>query len=661
MFAAGKTNNAAPAVVPNYIEDVFSTYLYTGDGTASRAISNGIDLSTKGGMTWIKARNTAAYNVLFDTIRGAGTGSSSGANNALSSNLTSAQGLGSTVGYISAFNTDGFSVTSGGSTTATYTANTNNATYASWTFRKQPKFFDVVTFVGTGGSQTVSHNLQSLPGFIVFKDTTTTGNWNVYARNSAGNYELLRLNSTNSSLGTGSAATYGITTTTFDPGTFGTTSGDTYVAYLFAHNAGGFGLTGTDNVISCGSFVPNSSGGVTVDLGYEPQWVLTKAATVADNWLMVDNMRGFNVNSTDSINRLYASLANAETLNNNISLTSTGFTSFNRLSGGETYVYIAIRRGPMKVPTSGTSVFEPSLYTGNGSTSRTFTTSTVAPIDMSINLGRTGTGGVWTVDRLRGNGVIRTWSTGAEVSSNTSLKFDVQNGYSNTGTAVNYDWNTNGLTNVQYFMKRAPSFFDEVCYTGNYTGGGTLFQTLNHNLGKVPELMIVKMRSSIKAWAVYYGDTSKYIELQSTAAAQAADGRWYSTSPTSTQFTVGNDSDTNLLGETFVNYLFATCAGVSKVGSYTGNGTTQTIDCGLTAGARFVLIKRTDSTGDWYVYDTARGMTTLTDPYLLLNSTAAEVATLGSVTTVSTGFALNSTILAAINVSGGTYIFLAIA
>jgi hypothetical protein len=54
-------------------------------------------------------------------------------------------------------------------------------------------------------------------------------------------------------------------------------------------------------------------------------------------------------------------------------------------------------------------------------------------------------------------------------------------------------------------------------------------------------------------------------------------------------------------------------------------------------------------------------MTVLTDPYLLLNTTAAEVATLGSVTTVSTGFALNSTILAAINVSGGTYIFLAIA
>ncbi len=74
-----------------------------------------------------------------------------------------------------------------------------------------------------------------------------------------------------------------------------------------------------------------------------------------------------------------------------------------------------------------------------------------------------------------------------------------------------------------------------------------------------------------------------------------------------------------------------------------------------------MLIKRTDSTGDWYTYDTARGMTALTDPYLLLNSTAAEVATLGSVTTVSTGFALNAAITAAINTNAASYIFLAIA
>ena len=139
-------------------------------------------------------------------------------------------------------------------------------------------------------------------------------------------------------------------------------------------------------------------------------------------------------------------------------------------------------------------------------------------------------------------------------------------------------------------------------------------------------------------------------------------GAGYMGTPTSSTFSfITGNAVVNASGNTYVAYLFATCAGVSKVGSYTGNGTTQTIDCGFTGGARFVLIRRIDTSGNWYVYDTARGMTVLTDPYLLLNTTAAEVATLGSVTTVSTGFALNSAILAAINVSAGTYIFLAIA
>jgi hypothetical protein len=177
--------------------------------------------------------------------------------------------------------------------------------------------------------------------------------------------------------------------------------------------------------------------------------------------------------------------------------------------------------------------------------------------------------------------------------------------------------------------------------------------------------MIVKRRSAAFSWTVYAASlaATEIMVLNTTAAIQAGSDAWNSTRPTASVFSVSPGSNsTNASGSTYVAYLFATCAGVSKVGSYTGNGTTQTINCGFGAGgARFVLIKRTDSTGDWYVYDTARGMTVLTDPYLLLNSLAAEVATLGSVTTVSTGFALNSSILADINVNTGTYIFLAIA
>jgi hypothetical protein len=117
----------------------------------------------------------------------------------------------------------------------------------------------------------------------------------------------------------------------------------------------------------------------------------------------------------------------------------------------------------------------------------------------------------------------------------------------------------------------------------------------------------------------------------------------------------------NATSNLYVAYLFATCAGVSKVGSYTGNGSSQTIDCGFSAGARFVLIKRNNDIGDWYVWDTARGIVSGNDPHLSLNTTAAEVTTDDTIDTNSTGFVVNQVAATNVNVSSGTYIFLAIA
>jgi hypothetical protein len=176
--------------------------------------------------------------------------------------------------------------------------------------------------------------------------------------------------------------------------------------------------------------------------------------------------------------------------------------------------------------------------------------------------------------------------------------------------------------------------------------------------------MIVKNRSDAtgRAWAVYANaDNTDYLVLNTTAATVDDITYWNDTSPTSTVFTVGTNNSTNESADTFVAYLFATCAGVSKVGSYTGNGTTQTINCGFTGGARFVLIKRTDSTGDWYVWDSARGIVAGNDPHLSLNTSAAEVTTDDSVDTDSTGFVVNQLSATNINVTSASYIFLSVA
>jgi hypothetical protein len=221
--------------------------------------------------------------------------------------------------------------------------------------------------------------------------------------------------------------------------------------------------------------------------------------------------------------------------------------------------------------------------------------------------------------------------------------------------------NASANTFINYLFRRAPGFFDVVCYTGTATN-----RTINHNLGVAPELIIVKARSSALFWPVYSSSlaNTEYLALNTTAAKNAAGAAlWNSTSPTSSVFSLGTADATNqaVPSTTFVAYLFATVAGVSKVGSYTGTAALQTINCGFTGGARFVLIKRTDSTGDWYVWDSARGISSGNDPYLLLNSAAAEVTGTNYVDTTSTGFQVTAAAPAGINANGGTYIFLAIA
>ena len=639
-------------VVPNYIEEVFSTYLYTGTG-ADLTITNGIDLSTKGGLVWIKNRTTVLNHVLVDTARGA--------NKTLASNTTAGQ---ITEGCVTAFNTNGFVVDD------ITRVNASGANIASWTFRKQPKFFDIQTWTGTGSNTTISHSLGSVPASIWVKRTDATGAWQVYHRSLA-NTEYLVLNTT-AAKATG-ATRWNSTTptsTVFSIGTDATVnaSGGTYVAYIFAHDAGGFGLTGTDNVISCGSFTTDAGGLASVTLGYEPQWILLKRSSGAGSWYLVDTMRGWSVpisGTTGATNDLYANLSNAEVAEElGLPPNATGFSVTTNLSSSSTYIYIAIRRGPMKVPTSGTNVFSPQIYTEILTNPTTLTTS--FPTDLHMISRRTGTTTFYVADRLRGSvpsdeNFLETSSTAAETDYASSPPLFT----SNTGVVITTLFNNIGSkTDVSYQFRRAPSFFDEVCYTGT---GSDL--TLSHNLQAVPQMIICKARSTTTDWPVYHKDSYNGfyggIDLDSPlngTTNYSTLGAWKAT-PTSSVFYLPSNTYTtvNEPAQTYVAYLFSTCAGVSKVGGYTGTGTTLQVDCGFTSGARFVLIRRTNATGDWYVWDTARGIVSGNDPYLLLNSTAAEVTTTDYIDTYSAGFEISSTAPAAINASGGRFIFLAIA
>jgi len=195
-----------------------------------------------------------------------------------------------------------------------------------------------------------------------------------------------------------------------------------------------------------------------------------------------------------------------------------------------------------------------------------------------------------------------------------------------------------------------------VAYSG--TGSAT---TVAHSLSVAPELLICKRRSAAEDWTVW-PSAGNFLNLNTSDAINVASSNiWNLTDPTSTVFSVGTSSRVNSSGHTYIAYLFATLAGVSKVGSYTGNGSSQTISCGFSAGSRFILIKRTDASGDWYFWDSLRGIVAGNDPHLSLNTSDAQVTTDDSVDPHNSGFIVNQVSATNINVSSGTYIFYAIA
>jgi hypothetical protein len=530
-----------------------------------------------------------------------------------------------------------------------------------------------VTYTGNGANRTIAHNLGSVPGCIIVKRLDATADWQVYHRSLA-NTQYMVLNST-AAVATG-ATRWNSTTptdTVFSLGTDATVNanGGTYVAYLFAHNAGGFGETGTDNVISCGSYAGNSStNGPVINLGWEPQWVLIKAVDSVNpsEWLLLDTMRGFSLGPTDAV--LVPNKSSSEQNGSKVaSPTATGFqilTSgvFNAgdiNTTGRTYIYIAIRRGPMRTPTTGTNVFAP-FSISTTSTDATYVTN--FPVDMAI-AGQKNSNNAsdnWTfVDRLRGmtannNGdgaasrALLSTSAVPEAAQSFPDFYNVWNTTLRQGTGLS------GASVSYQFFRRAPGFFDVVCYTGDGVNG----RSVNHNLTVQPELLIIKSRDLTNNWQVFrYTDSTTRIAL-SLNLTNAATGPITNLQVSSTAFTVGSASTLNGSGNTYVAYLFASCPGVSKVGSYTGTGATQTINCGFAAGARFVLIKRTDSTGDWYVWDSARGIVAGNDSYLLLNSTAAEVTNTDWVDTAASGFELSNAGGNLVNINGASYIFLSV-
>jgi len=623
-----------------YVEDVFGTHLYEGnDGT--NTINNGIDLAGEGGLVWIKRRDGITEHVLTDTEREAGK------------LLYSDQSWEETTGTngVNVFNNNGFSLTG--------TDGQNNGDgndYVSWSFRKAPGFFDVVTYEGDGvAGKTIPHNLGSAPGMIIVKDLDADNWWVCYHR-SMGNTKGMYLNDNGDETDNTFWHDTDPTSTEFTVGAITNNNADDhdYVAYIFAHDDERFGDDEDESIIKCGTYAGIGSGKVEVNIGFEPQWIMIKnsdSSSAYATWMIFDNMRGVAVGENDAALSANYDDAEGSTYNyaaNYIDFTSTGFNVFAGNTptcvSGKDFIYIAIRRGPMKTPTDATEVF--AIDYGNGSTTIP-TWDSGFPVDAATKITYGSSAAKLISARLMGAGYLQMSAT-SDQSNDSALSFDSNSGWGHTYTSAE----------ISHMFRRAPGFFDVVCYDG--TGSA---RTVSHNLGVVPEMMIVKKRNASDAWVAYHSATGNtgYTMIGTSGTYSPRPDYWNSTTPTATQFTVGSEDRVNESDDNFIAYLFATLPGISKVGSYTGTGNDIDVNCGFTSGARFVLIKRTDSTGDWYVWDSVRGIIAGDDPYLLINEDDAEVTNTDYIDPLTTGFTVTSSAPDALNVSSGDYIYLAIA
>ena len=339
--------------------DYFNTVLNTGDNTSPKAISG---VGFQPDLVWTKSRTSGTTNhTLFDSVRGAG------GNKELSSNSTAAEGgnQSSAYGYLSSFDSDGFTATIG-SIGANY-FNQSGETYVNWNWKaggtassntvgditsnvsaNTTSGFSIVSYTGTGSNpSTVGHGLSAVPKMIIVKMRDGGTDWFTYHQG-IGNANTILLNTTNTSF---SSSVWNSTTPTSSVFTLGAndvnSSGNSYIAYCFAEKKG---------FSKFGKYVGNNNDdGTFIYLGFKPAFLLIKIIdTQTDNWIMQDNKRNtFNLSTSQ---RLRANSLGAEfSSSNEIDLLSNGFKvhgADGEINGsGASYIYMAFAESPFTTST----------------------------------------------------------------------------------------------------------------------------------------------------------------------------------------------------------------------------------------------------------------------------------------------------------------------
>ena len=621
---------------------------------------------------WIKETTSTSYHVTFDSIRGP--------DNQL---YIKSDAESTNAATISSFDTDGWTMDNG------LAINEDEETYIGWIWKGNDDVptindngstdsivsvnsnagFSIVSYRGTGSNATIGHGLSQAPDMIWFKNRDASASWLVYHQG-LGNEKALYLETTGAP--TDSNAFFqdtDPTSTVFSVGTHADPNGNTnrIIAYCF-HDVTGYS--------KFGSYTGNGSAGQAITTGFKPDFVLIRTTVGTDNWRVYDTRRNRGLNQFMQPNNNDAQEEHLGNDNPHLTITSTGFTitsdgnSQGNNADGNLYLYAAFKKNVTSNTTLANS-FKTVTYSGNGSTQSI--TGTGFKPDLVWIKQRSGTQVPILYDSIRGEGdYIISSSNGASGHSSSTLTSFDSDGFSvgssnsenqSSNTFVAWCWKA-GNTWEYNIDGDIPSLVNVNTANGfsivKYTATGST-ATIGHGLSSAPELIIAKTTNQSYDWLVYHSSLGNDVALQLHSNAAAADNSFMNdTSPTSTVFTAASGNNLNYAdGNEIIAYCWHSVSGYSKFGTYSGSGSDgNAVSLGFQPD--YVMIKRTNSTGGWLMFDSVRSTSNPRNDRIEANNTQAEQTDSGDkwLDFNSTDFEANGSDTE-VNASGSTYAYIA--
>ncbi len=318
-------------------QDVFSATTYTGNGGVN-TITNWIDFLNNWWLIWTKNRSSWDHWLTYSKSIPVNSWSTLNILNSNNTNIAWWSGA-----AIDLWTTSWFHINWGA-----YDVNYNLSNYISYTFRKAPKFFDIVTYVGDGtNARAIPHNLWIQPWLVIIKSTSDRRNWHVMStalQTADGDASIWLYLNTNAAKNpywaSGIATSTNFKVRNFDYGsplTVGNASWSTYIAYVFAHDP-----DTTNWIIQEWLFTTDASWNANVwTIWWEPQYIMMKASSTTGDWITLDQTRGWWVGADKA---LFANTTWVEnTTTDYWAPNSTWFTA-SWLSPSATYIYMVIRK-----------------------------------------------------------------------------------------------------------------------------------------------------------------------------------------------------------------------------------------------------------------------------------------------------------------------------